>query len=142
MSNIVFLGESGTQNLSLLKKWIKNVIYHNGFEAGELSFKFVTDNELLAVNKEYLSHDEYTDIITFDYTSNGVISADIIISTERVKENAEIFKVDYLDELARVCIHGVLHCLDFKDKSAEEKEEMRRKENEYLKLFHVEQSKN
>ncbi|MDR9400883.1 MAG: rRNA maturation RNase YbeY [Psychroflexus sp.] len=141
MSNIVFQGNSKTNKNSLLKAWIKDVIHSNGYEADEITFKFVTDETLLSVNRTYLGHDDYTDIITFDYTSNKIISADIIISVERVEENADEFQVDYLDELARICIHGILHCMGLKDKSAKEKEEMRNKENEYLKLFHVEHDK-
>ena len=95
------------------------------------------------MNKEYLQHDYYTDIITFDYTEDDVVSGDLFISVDRVEENANEFDAPFQDELHRVCIHGLLHLCGYKDKSDKEEELMRSKENEMLMLrkFHVEHLK-
>ncbi|WP_082326582.1 rRNA maturation RNase YbeY, partial [Sunxiuqinia dokdonensis] len=103
------------------KKWIKNTIKKEGREPGEITFIFCSDDYLLEINKQYLDHDYYTDIITFDYVEGKEISGDIFISVDRVKENAATFGVDFQNELNRVLVHGVLHLLGYKDKSADEK---------------------
>ena len=100
-----------------------------------------SDKLLLETNQKYLNHDYYTDIITFDYTEEGKISGDLMISYERVKENAKKEKVGVQDELRRVMAHGVLHLLGFRDKSERESAEMRAQEDAALDLFHVEHSK-
>ena len=105
---------------------------------GQIDYVFCTDDYLLKINKEYLNHDTFTDIITFDYTDGHMLSGDIFISTDRVKENAGIFNVDFLNELRRVMSHGILHLVGFGDKTYEEKENMRAKEEEKIKMFHVE----
>jgi len=114
------------------KKWIKDTISKEGSQTGDISFIFCSDDYLLEINKQYLNHDYYTDIITFDYVEDDVISGDIFISIDRVKENAAAFQVSFLNELNRILIHGVLHLLGYKDKSDEEKKLMTSKEDYYL----------
>lgn len=116
----------------IVTSWIKKAIIENQKKAGDIAFVFMSDEELLEMNHKYLKHNTLTDIITFHYNENDVISGDICISIERVKENAASFNVDTLTELKRVMIHGILHLLDFNDKSEKEKIEMRAKEDFYL----------
>ncbi len=120
--------------------WIENVIVSEGKSLEEISYIFCDDEYLLNINIEYLDHDTYTDIITFDYSVGKILQGDIYISTERVRENSETFGVNFDEELRRVLIHGVLHLSGYKDKSEEEAAIMRSKEEEKMKLFHVEQS--
>ena len=127
------------ENQELYSAWIKNVIISEGKKVGELSYIFCDDDYLLKLNKEYLDHDTLTDIISFDYSVGKIVQGDIFISTERVKENSVHFNVSFADELRRVIIHGVLHLCGYKDKTPEESELMRSKEEEKMKLFHVEQ---
>lgn len=119
--------------------WIKKVIISEDRKLGEISYIFCDDDYLLKLNKQYLDHDTLTDIISFDYCVGKIVQGEIYISTERVKENSEDFNVSFTEELRRVIIHGVLHLCGYKDKSIEEENLMRRKEDEKLKLFHVEQ---
>lgn len=126
-------------NEKLVLDWIESVISYHGFFASEINFTLYTDEELLEINKQYLDHDFYTDIITFDNSIGQTISADIAISIDRVKDNANMAKESYHDELLRVMVHGVLHCIGFNDKTAAEKEQMRKEENKMLNMFHVEQ---
>lgn len=128
---------SGTTGFNLKKKreissWIKNTITENGKKVGDIAFVFMSDEELLEMNHKYLKHNTLTDIITFNYNENEIISGDICISIERVKENAASYKVDLLFELNRVMIHGVLHLLGYNDKNEKEKTEMRAREDYYL----------
>jgi rRNA maturation RNase YbeY len=99
---------------------------------GDITVIFVTDEHLLVMNKEYLNHDYYTDIITFDFCERNIVSGDLFISLDRVKENASIFNVDFMNELQRVVIHGVLHLCGYKDKTVEEETKMRELENKYM----------
>jgi len=138
MSNIVFLGNHYLTDPKAVKNWINKIIEQESFTVEVLNYQFVNDHEMLKVNKKYLDHDTYTDIITFDYTEGHKLSADIYISTERVSENAVEFNTSYSQEMTRVLIHGVLHCIGYADKTPQEKQIMRNKENETLKLFHVE----
>ena len=119
--------------------WICRVINSEGKLCSELSYIFCDDTYLLEINKEYLNHNTYTDIITFDYSTPNSISGDLFISIERVKDNAQKFGISELEELRRVMVHGVLHLLGYKDKEESEIAEMRIKEEEKLKMFHVEQ---
>ncbi|MCV6628543.1 MAG: rRNA maturation RNase YbeY [Flavobacteriaceae bacterium] len=121
------------------KIWIEKLIDSEQKDLGELSFIFTSDKDLLRINQQYLNHDYYTDIITFDYVSGTCISGDIYISIDRVKENAKEFDVDFYQELQRVIAHGILHLCGYKDKSEEELMVMRAKENEKILMFHVEQ---
>lgn len=118
--------------------WISRILSSEEFQLGQLDYIFCSDDFLLELNKEYLNHDTFTDIITFDYSNGKTISGDIFISSERVKENAQIFGVDFKNELLRVMSHGVLHLMGYGDKSTLEKELMRTKEDEKIKMFHVE----
>ena len=115
-------------------RWIVNSIINESKRAGELGFIFCTDEYLLEKNIQFLDHDAYTDIITFDYSEGDIISGDIFVSVERVTENANAFGVDFEDELDRVLIHGVLHLAGYQDKSKEEANTMREKEDFYLSL--------
>lgn len=118
-----------------IKAWLKSAIEHEKHRLGDLSFIFCSDEYLLKINKQYLNHDYYTDIITFDYVENNKVSGDLFISIDRVVENAETFKVDFNLELRRMMIHGVLHLLGYKDKLDDEKALMTEKENFYLSKF-------
>ncbi|TDQ73547.1 rRNA maturation RNase YbeY [Sphingobacterium yanglingense] len=117
-----------------VREWIHSAIQAEGFKrVSELNFIFCSDEYLLDINKEYLNHDTYTDIVTFDSSEEEeVIAGDIFISIERIRENAAKFKVPERDELHRVIIHGVMHLCGYLDKKKEEKERMTAKENEYL----------
>jgi probable rRNA maturation factor len=118
------------------RKWIFTIIETENKESGILNFIFCDDEYLLQVNKEFLNHDTLTDIITFDYTEEfDNVSGDIFISIERVKENALLYNVDFLVELARVLSHGVLHICGYKDKTKAQKTLMRSKENHYLSVI-------
>lgn len=120
-----------------VKKWISEVILRRQKKVGNISYLFCDDEYLLGVNRQYLNHDTYTDIITFDYVAADLISGDIMISVERVGENAEKFGVPAEQELHRVIIHGVLHLLGQGDKSDAEAAEMRRQEEEALVLWNT-----
>jgi len=118
---------------SKTKQYFKNIISEEKFQCGNINVIFCSDNYLLDINKKYLQHDYYTDIITFDYTSKNIISGDIYISIERVQENAKIFKVSYIDELYRIMFHGILHLAGYNDKTTADKKKMTFKEDYYLK---------
>ncbi|WP_047417693.1 rRNA maturation RNase YbeY [Cellulophaga sp. Hel_I_12] len=118
--------------------WITRVILSEKFEVGPLSFVFCSDEYLIDINIQYLNHETYTDIITFDYCEGNRVSGDIFISSERVEENARKYEVGFEEELLRVMAHGLLHLMKYKDKSVKDSEEMRLKEDEKIKLFHVE----
>ncbi|OIO12047.1 MAG: rRNA maturation RNase YbeY [Flavobacteriales bacterium CG_4_8_14_3_um_filter_35_10] len=117
-----------------VKNWIVKAILNENLKEGEVNYIFCDDNYLSELNIKYLKHNTLTDIISFDYTIGKIISGDIFISIERVKENAELFNTKYVDELHRVMIHGVLHYCGYKDKTDEEKTQMRSKEDYYLSL--------
>lgn len=118
-------------------KWIKEVIVLEGKRLGDLSFIFCSDNYLLEVNKKYLNHDFFTDIITFDYVENNNVNGDIFISIDRVAENSKVFKTTFENELNRILIHGVLHLLGYKDKTKKDKSIMTGKEDFYLNLLNI-----
>jgi len=123
---------SNTEDINL---WINSVIMEEGMIIGELVYVFCNDEYLLKKNIEFLNHNTLTDVITFDYSEDKIISGDILISTERVVENAKIFNVNYLTELQRVMVHGLLHLLGYKDKIEKDANTMRKKENYYLNKF-------
>lgn len=132
---ILFFNENVTSpkiGRRLVIKWINKVVALEGKSIGEISFIFCSDEYLLEVNKKYLAHDYYTDVITFDYTEGQKVNGDILISIDRVKENSISFSTKYMDELNRVMIHGVLHLLGYKDKTKKQKFLMTVKENIYL----------
>jgi len=121
------------KNKALVRQWIKDTITAEGFKLKELTYVFCSDAYLLPMNQQYLDHDTYTDIITFDNSEDeGDIVGDIFISVERVRENAAKFNITETDELHRVIIHGALHLLGYTDKSVVTKKKMTQKEDEYL----------
>lgn len=134
MINYFFETDFKLKNENDLKTWILNSLDIEGKELGELNYIFCDDEYLLEKNIKYLKHNTLTDIISFDYTQGNVVSGDIFISIERVKENAFNFNIDFNKELNRVMIHGILHYCGYKDKSEEDKREMRSKEDKYLSL--------
>ncbi len=113
-------------------KWLEKCILVKGFTFTELNYIFVDDVYLHKMNMEYLDHDTYTDIITFDYSVGKDLSSDMYISVDRIRDNSEKFKTDFYNELARVMIHGVLHLMKFNDKTEEEIKEMRSQEQQCL----------
>lgn len=115
-----------------LKNQIENLVINEKYQLGELTIVYCSDEFLLEMNKQYLDHDYYTDIITFDYVEKNVISGDLFISIDRVNENAENYGISQLKELYRVVLHGVLHLVGYKDKTEEEQEEMTKMEEFYL----------
>jgi rRNA maturation RNase YbeY len=116
-------------------KWVHHTIEKYHKKTGAVTYIFCSDEEILEINRQYLNHDYYTDIITFDYTKNGVVSGDLFISLDTVQSNSEKFGTVYEEELHRVMIHGILHLCGFKDKTLEDEKIMREKENEALNLF-------
>jgi rRNA maturation RNase YbeY len=120
-------------NKTGLRLWIKNAIKEEGFKLSGLSYIFCTDSYLLQMNRQYLNHDTFTDIITFDNSdTEKVVSGDIFISVDRVRENALEYGFSEIDELHRVLIHGALHLLGYTDKTPADKEIMTLKEDFYL----------
>lgn len=116
-----------------VKTWLKSIVIQEGKQIGELSYIFCSDEYLLQVNREYLDHDYYTDIITFDSAEEEEqIEGDIFVSIDRVRDNASMLKVPFEIELRRVLAHGVLHLCGYKDKSSDEEQLMRAKENFYI----------
>ncbi|MGB5507306.1 rRNA maturation RNase YbeY [Robiginitalea sp.] len=122
--------------------WIIRVVKGFALETGELNFIFVSDETLLQMNQKYLSHDYFTDIITFEYKELEGVSGDLFISTDRVLENADQMKCSLDKEMRRVMVHGVLHLLGYQDKSEEQEQNMRKLEEEALELFHVKHNRN
>ena len=114
--------------------WIKRVAESYGKRMGEVGYLFCDDEKILEVNKEYLQHDYYTDIITFDYCEDDVLNGDIVISLDTVRSNAEQLGKDYDDELHRVIIHGILHLCGLNDKGPGEREQMEAAENQALSI--------
>ena len=138
MNNISFHSEgvsTKTPSKRLLKAWIKEFVSNHGKKVGELAFIFCSDEKILEVNQNFLQHDYYTDIITFDYCEGEIVSGDIFISVERVAENAIFHKVNYNTELLRVLAHGVLHLIGFQDKNPKKKIEMTENEDLCISLF-------
>ena len=127
-----------TENITEInqnKKWLNQVISNEAKEEGDITYIFCNDDYLLEKNIRFLNHNTLTDVITFDYCEGNSVSGDIFISIERVKENSEVFKVDFLTELNRVMVHGLLHLLGYKDKTERESNLMRKKENYYLSKY-------
>ena len=121
----------------ILNQWIKQVAKDYNKTVGSVSYLFCTDNKILEINKQYLQHDYYTDIITFDYSDDHNISGDLIISLDTVLTNSEKFQTDYMDELYRVIIHGILHLCGINDKTPEEQSIMTNAENKALILLKI-----
>ena len=136
-SNISFYSVStfSLKTEAAIAACIKAITAEESREVGDIAFVFCDDNYLLKINKEFLDHDTYTDIITFDYSSGNEIISEIYVSTDRVEENAKKYKQTFENEIHRVMIHGVLHLCGYNDKLAEERQIMRDKENHYLSLL-------
>ena len=136
MRNIHFFSEDihyKPKQKNALRTWIKETVRAEGYKTGEINFVLCSDSYLLNINRQYLQHDTYTDIVTFDNSEKeGVIAGDIFISIDRVCENAAKFQVSELDELHRVVIHGILHLCGYGDKTKEDKARMTGKEDFYL----------
>lgn len=139
MNNINFFQEETDFKLkeeSNITNWLESVVQAEGQDIEEINFIFCNDDYLLSINKEYLDHDYYTDIITFDNRDDisDNIEADIFVSIDRVKENAQNLNIQFELELSRVMVHGLLHLLGYHDKSVQEISQMREKEEAYLSL--------
>lgn len=117
---------------SVHNAWLKAVSEEEGRRPGQISVIFCSDPYLLEINRKYLGHDYYTDIITFDYSEGDTISGDLFISVDTVRTNAEYYSADFKDELDRVIVHGVLHLIGYDDHTDEQSAEMRARENHYL----------
>ncbi len=117
-----------------IKKWLSDVAKQEGMAVGDINYIFCDDEHLLGINKEYLAHDYYTDIITFDNSEEDTkIEGDIYVSIDRIKDNAKDLNVSFDRELKRVLAHGVLHLCGYKDKTKQDEQQMRGKEEYYLK---------
>jgi len=114
--------------------WIRSVAATYGRKVGEVGYLFCSDEKILEVNREYLGHDYYTDIITFDYDEGDTLNGDLVISLDTVRSNAELFNRDYDEELHRVIIHGILHLCGINDKGPGEREKMEAAENKALAM--------
>jgi rRNA maturation RNase YbeY len=115
--------------------WLSAVAQEEGKRVGEVSYIFCSDNYLLSLNKQYLNADYFTDVITFDYCGEDLVSGDVFISVDRVKENAKLYGQAFFSEMLRVILHGILHLCGYKDKTKKEAEKMREKEDYYLQKF-------
>lgn len=119
-------------NRSAIKKWLMEVIRSEGKKAGVINYIFCSDEFLVDINIQFLKRDYFTDVISFDYTKNDVISGDIMISVDRVKENASTLGVTYLEELKRIMVHGLLHLIGYDDSTKELRSGMSSREDLYL----------
>lgn len=122
-------------SLPAVTEWIKAVAGAHGKRVGEIGYMFVDDEKILEVNRQYLGHDYYTDVITFDYCAGARLAGDIVISLDTVRSNAALFGKDYGEELMRVVIHGILHLCGINDKGPGEREIMEQAENDALTLW-------
>ncbi len=138
MISFNYENEFQLQNEDLISTWISAVILSENKKEGDINYIFCDDEYLLNLNEQYLDHDTLTDIISFDYSVGNELHGDVFVSTERVRDNAKDFKVTFEEELKRVLVHGVLHYCGYKDKSEDDVQLMRKKEDEKIKMFHVE----
>lgn len=116
-------------------KWLEGIILSEEKKLGEINYIFCDDEYLLKINQDYLQHDYYTDIITFDYVKGKTISAEIFVSLQRISDNASTLSRNYEEELRRVLAHGILHLAGYKDKTEDEEKQMRNKEDFYLAQY-------
>ena len=121
----------------LYSRWVSSIIDTESKVEGTINYIFCDDSYLLKINEEYLKHDTFTDIISFDYSIGKELHGDIFISVERVRENAVDYRVDFTEELNRVMAHGILHYCGYNDKNKEDELVMRIKEEEKMSMFHV-----
>ena len=126
-------------NKEHVSDWVLRVVNSKGYNLGDIVYAFFNDEDLKSLNIRFLNHDYYTDVISFDETADQIVSGNIAISIDRVKENASQIGVDFEEELHRVMIHGVLHFIGFNDKTNAEKKEIREQEALALSMFHVKQ---
>jgi len=126
-------------NKEIFTRWLISVANDEGYLIDTLVFLFVDDKEILEMNKKFLKHDYYTDVITFGDLEDKKISGDIAISIERVLDNSKTYGVEFEDELKRVMVHGLLHIMGYNDKASDDKSVMSQKENKAMKMFHVKQ---
>jgi probable rRNA maturation factor len=126
-------------NEDQISNWISQIILSENKKEGDINYIFCDDEYLVQINQQYLNHDTLTDIISFDYSVGNELHGDIFISVERVQDNAVDYKVTFTEELQRVLAHGVLHYCGYKDKTDQDETNMRNKENEKIKMFHMEQ---
>lgn len=138
MINFNYETEFTLENEQAYNDWLSAVIVSEKKNEGEINYIFCDDEYLHKINVEYLDHDTLTDIISFDYTVGNEISGDIFVSVERVEDNAKDFNVSFDEELKRVLAHGILHYCGYKDKTDQDAELMRSKEDEKISMFHVE----
>ena len=124
-----------TLDQSSIRRWIKTIAAHYGFAVGTIHYIFCSDQRELEINREFLGHDYYTDVITFDYSTPTTINGDIFISLETIQSNAEMIGVSFDNELMRIIIHGILHLTGQMDKTPETKAEMTAKENHALSIL-------
>jgi probable rRNA maturation factor len=118
-----------------VKRWVAKTIESKNCHVADISFIFCSDEYLLELNRKYLNHDYYTDILTFNYNQDNYISGDLFLSLDRIAENAKNLNILFIHEILRVCIHGVLHLLGYEDSSEMDKNAMRLEEDKYLKIF-------
>ncbi|MCS7028705.1 MAG: rRNA maturation RNase YbeY [Bacteroidia bacterium] len=126
------------RNVKKIRRWLHNCANQEGKEIHSLTYIFCDDEYLFNLNQRFLNHDTYTDIITFDYSEQNKLIGEAYLSIERIKENAKIYNVSFQNELLRVLVHGLLHLCGYKDKTETEAALMRKKEDEKIKMFHVE----
>lgn len=131
-------GSFRVKKRKLLIDWLLTAAFMEHKEVEHISFVFCDDDYLLSLNREFLNHKTLTDIITFDESTRNLLQAEIYISIDRVKENAAAFAATFDEELRRVMIHGVLHCMGYSDKNEKDKQKMGKKEDQYLKLYREE----
>ena len=134
MIDYAVIGKFKLANQNQISSWVSFVLDEEAKELGEINYIFCDDDYLLGINVKTLKHNTLTDIISFDYSLGNVVSGDVYVSYDRVRDNAENLDIPFVDELHRVMIHGVLHYCGYKDKSDDEKTLMRSKEDYYLSL--------
>ena len=135
MIDYQYIENKELNNIKKINLWLSNVIEEENRQIGNLVYVLCKDDYLLEKNIQFLNHNTLTDVITFDYCNGKIVNGDILISTERVLENSKIYKVNYLTELNRVMIHGLLHLLGYNDKNKKDAKTMHKKENYYLNKF-------
>ncbi|WP_242092409.1 rRNA maturation RNase YbeY [Aestuariivivens sediminicola] len=137
MIDFIYETDFRLANEDRISRWITDSIKSEGFKEGDITYVFCNDDYLYQINVEYLNHHTYTDIISFDYKLGKTLHGEIYISVDRVKDNAKRYNVEFYNELCRVMIHGILHYCGYKDKSENEIELMREKEDYYLSVLEI-----
>ena len=137
MIDFVYNTDFRLSNKEVFSRWLISVAKVEGYLIDTLVFLFIDDNEILEMNKKFLKHDYYTDVITFGELEDKKISGDIAISIERVLDNSKTYGVEFEDELKRVMVHGLLHIMGYNDKASNDKSVMSKKEKKAIKMFHV-----